>query len=87
MTSPASAPEWRVEERVVPYMDQTLGVDRRWEVRHRETLVMRIVMLTRRSPGRWSQPPQWLCTCGLSSPQHICEHVRATQATLPLSAA
>lgn len=83
MTAPDSASPWRVEERVVPYVDQTLGVDQRWEVRHRETLAMRIVMLTRRSPGRWSTPPQWLCTCGLASPQHPCEHVRAVTATLP----
>ena len=87
MTVSVPAPEWRVEERVVPYMDQTLGVDRRWEVRHRETSAMRVVMLTRRTPGRWSQPPQWLCTCGLASPGRPCEHVRAVQATLPPVAA
>lgn len=84
MTSPVAGSPWCVEERVVPLVKlPALGVDRQWEVTHTQTQAMRVVVLTKRSLGRFGGPPQWRCTCGLTMPRRSCAHVKAVQATLP----
>lgn len=83
MTLPASVSEWRVDERIVPAVDQAAGIDRRWEVRRTDTGAMRVVILTKRRAGRFGGPAQFLCSCGLSALLHPCEHVKAVAATLP----
>ena len=81
MTFPASA--LHVEERAVPRMDRVCGVARRWSVRHAPTQAMRLVILT--LPG-WEvggREGRYLCSCGLATAGHPCDHVRAVVATLP----
>jgi hypothetical protein len=72
--------QYAVEERVCSALDRDNGIARRWLVTSKLTGEVRLVALTKRGPGRWSAPPQFLCSCKTMGP---CEWIDAVKATLP----
>ena len=74
-----------VEERPLTSFDLGEGIARRWLVKTPH--VVRSVILTKRTPGRWSGPPTYLCSCETDGCVHI-EAVRlASEGPGPLPAA